>query len=423
MMANMMKKLILWKLRLLSKVFISLNHVEIVAITGSAGKTTAKATMGQIIPKDSIYVPSGAYNTEYGVPLALFDEQVPSNPRDLIAWSTLLLRMFFKLFVPSKFKRIVLEYGADKAGDISYLTSFAHPHIALVTTVLPVHIEGFGSIEAVADEKARLVSCLDVADFAILNFDNPYVRKMADKTVARIISYGQKDADILYSGLKYHEQGMALDITWKGSKLALNIPVVAPQLLPSYLGAIAVGLLLGEDPQQLIGRMAQLRPELGRMNVLAGIKGTTIIDDSYNSNPASAKAALEVLSDFTGRKIAVLGSMNELGEMSESGHREVGQTAAKIADIILTVGQIAGEYLYPVALHKLNKKVVQKFETAAQAGEYLKTIIGKGDVMLFKGSQNGVFVEEAVKCVMLHPEKASELLVRQGNMWQKKKGL
>jgi UDP-N-acetylmuramoyl-tripeptide--D-alanyl-D-alanine ligase len=368
-------------------------------------------------------VPREAYNTEYGVPLALFDVKVPTNPRDLLAWAGLLIKMFGKLFIPSPFKRIVLEYGADKAGDISYLTSFTSPHIALVTTVLPVHIEGFGTIEAIAKEKSKLVSGLRPTDFAILNFDNEYVRAMADQTVARIVSFGKKDADIIYSGLKYSESGMALDVTWKGSKYSLNIPVAAPQLLPSYLGAFAIGLLLGEDPRELTKRLSQIKSEHGRMSVLPGIRESTIIDDSYNSNPESAKAALSVLAEFHGRKIAVLGSMNELGDFSEAGHRQVGEKAAKVADIVITVGTIAGEYMYPVVAEKLNKKFVQRFDTAKEAGMYLKERILKGDVLLFKGSQNGVFTEEAVKCVMLHPEQAGELLVRQGPMWQNKKGL
>jgi len=421
-MIEFVKSVIRWKLRLLSRLYLWLNKIEIVAVTGSAGKTTAKVTIGQILPSKSVYVPKEAYNTEYGVPLALFNLKVPTNPKNLLAWAGLILHMVAKLFVPSGYKRIVLEYGADRVGDISYLTSFAHPHIAVVTTVLPVHLAGFGTLEAVAREKGRLVECLSTKDFAILNFDNPLVQKMAKNTQATIISFGQHDADILYSDLKFSEAGMSLDITWKESKYALNIPVVAPQLLPSYLAAFAVGLVLGEDPQDLTRKFAHISPEKGRMNLLKGIKGSMIIDDSYNSNPESAKAALDVLSKFGGHKIAVLGSMNELGDFEKLGHEEVGEMAAKVADEVVVIGETAAKYLYPVALAEIGQDSIRKFVTAKQAGEYLASTVTKKDVLLFKGSQNGVFAEEAVKAILAEPGRASELLVRQGPMWQNKKG-
>lgn len=422
-MANLLKKLIQWKLRLLAGAYVRFKKIEIVAITGSAGKTTAKNTISQIIPNNIIFVPKDTYNTEYGVPLTLFSEKVPENPRDLLSWGGVFFRMFGKLFQKAQFQRIVLEYGADKVGDIAYLTSFAKPHIALITTVLPVHLEGFGSVDNVANEKEKLVSSLTKNDFAILNFDDPRVKKMADSTRARIVSFGKENADITYSGLKYNETGMALDVNWKGNKYQINIPVVAPQLIPSYLGAFAVGLLLGEDPKQLVRKFGHIIPERGRMNILAGLNGSVIIDDSYNSNPESAKAALNVLSKFTGHKIAVLGSMNELGDFSKAGHEEVGDIATKIADEVIVVGSIAEKYLYPVVLKKMNNNVVQKFVTSKEAGDYLKPRVKKGDILLFKGSQNGVFIEEAVKCVLADHGKADELLVRQGSMWQKKKGM
>lgn len=421
-MTEIFKKIVQWKLRLLAKWYLRLNKIEIVAITGSAGKTTTKVTISQLVPTAAIYVPKEAYNTEYGVPLALFNEEVPVNPKNIFSWVLVLLRMTGKLFVPSSYKRIVLEYGADKPGDISYLVSFAHPHIAVVTTVLPVHLEGFGTVEAVASEKGQLVRALGPADFAILNFDDERVRKMADDTIARVISFGKKDADIIYRGLKYSEAGMSLDATWKGVKYALNIPVVAPQMLPSYLGAFAVGLVLGEDPRELSRRFAQLTAEKGRMNILAGKDGSIIIDDSYNSNPESAKAALSVLGGFPGHKIAVLGSMNELGDFAKEGHKQVADAASVAADELVVIGETASTYLYPVALSQMGKTHVSKFDTADLAGKYLEGTVKKGDIVLFKGSQNGVFAEEAIKYVLKDPQKAHNLLVRQGAMWQNKKG-
>lgn len=421
-MKDLIKKIIKWKLRLLANLYLKLKNIEIIAITGSAGKTTTKKTIAQIIPSDVIYVPKESYNTEYGLPLALFQEKTPDNPKNILAWAGVLMRMVGKLFLKAPYKRIALEYGADKPGDISYLTGFAKPHIAVITSVLPVHLEGFENVDAVALEKSKLIEYLDKNDFAILNFDDLRVHTMANRTRAKVLSIGKADVDVKYSNAKYNEHGMVFDANWKGNDYQINIPVVAPQLIPSYLSAFVVGLLLGMDPKELVKKLTHIVPERGRMNVLAGLAGSTIIDDSYNSNPESAKAALQVLYKYSGHKIAVLGSMNELGDYTKKGHEEVGEMAARIADEVLIVGKIAEEYMYPAVAKKMNNKFVQKFETSDMAGKYLVDKVKKGDVLLFKGSQNGVFMEEAIKYVLAEPKKAADVLVRQGPMWQNKKG-
>lgn len=421
-MADLIKKIVQSILKSLAGLYIRLKKIEIIAITGSAGKTTAKMAIGQITPSNQAYVPEGAYNTEYGVPLALFRESAPRNPRNLAGWMIVIIKMIGKLFLPAPFRAIVLEFGADKSGDITYLTSFAKPHIAIVTTVLPVHLEGFGSVEEVAKEKSQIVRVLGKDDFAILNFDNEYVCEMAEHTEAKVRSFGRVKADLMYDNLRLTEKGMSFDVTWKGEKLKVHLAVAAPQLIPSYLAALLVGLVLGNELSGLVEKLADVHTEKGRMNLLAGVRGSVIIDDSYNSNPESAKAALQVLGMFKGNKIAVLGSMNELGDFTVEGHKQVGEMAASVADEIVTIGELAGEYLYPVVSEKLNKKFVQKFDNPYAAGEYLACRAGEGDIILFKGSQNGVFTEEAAKYVLDRPELASELLVRQGKMWQDKKG-
>jgi UDP-N-acetylmuramoyl-tripeptide--D-alanyl-D-alanine ligase len=421
-MSDLIKKIIQGILRNLAGLYIRVKKIDIIAITGSAGKTTTKMTIGQIVPGDQVYVPEGAYNTEYGVPLALFREKVPVNPRNLFSWCAIILKMAIKLVLPAPYHAIVLEFGADKPGDISYLTGFAKPHIAVVTTVLPVHLEGFGSLEEVAKEKSQLIKALTKNDFAILNFDDDYVCEMAEHTEARVKSFGKIKADLVYDNVRLTESGMSFDIIWKKQRQRVHLPIVGPQLIPSYLSAILVGLILGNDLETLVKHLADIKPERGRMNLLSGVHGSVIIDDSYNSNPESAKAALEVLRRFKGYKIAVLGSMNELGDFTEEGHKEVGKLASIVADQVVTIGETASKYLYPTVVKKMNKKFVQKFENSHQAGEYLAGIVKDGDVILFKGSQNGVFTEEAIKYVLDRPELASELLVRQGKMWQDKKG-
>lgn len=410
--------------RILASSYIRLKEIEVVAITGSAGKTTARHAIKTVLANDkSLYVPEENYNTESGIPSAIFQLRNPESTTSLLPWCNLLFKMLLKFIFKAPYKTIVLEFSADKPGDIEYLISIAKPHIAIVTTVIPAHMQGFGNIETIAHEKGTTVRALSEADFAILNFDNKYVKDMANKTEGKVLSTGSdKKNSLHFEQLKYNETGMVLNLFWKDQKALLEVPVLAPHLIPSLLAAITLALLRGNSLNEAASKMIKFVPEQGRMRILKGKNGSTIIDDSYNSNPESAKAALEVLSHFSGHKIAVLGSMNELGDYAKKGHEEVAETAAKIADEVVVVGEVAGKYLYPVVLKKLNKKFVRKFETSKQAGEYLQDIVTNDDVLLFKGSQNGVFIEEALKYVLLDPQKAPELLVRQSPMWQNKKG-
>jgi UDP-N-acetylmuramoyl-tripeptide--D-alanyl-D-alanine ligase len=171
----------------------------------------------------------------------------------------------------------------------------------------------------------------------------------------------------------------------------------------------------------MLEKLTKVYPEKGRMNLLKGINNSRIIDDSYNANPESTLAALEVLSNFKGRKIAVLGSMNELGAFEKEGHELVAKKASEIADLIIFVGENTLKYSLDVSKRKLSNDFVQYFIDSYSAGDYLKKIIKEGDTVLFKGSQNKIFMEEAAKKVLFDPAIASNVLVRQSKMWQDKK--
>ncbi|MDD3481274.1 MAG: cyanophycin synthetase, partial [Patescibacteria group bacterium] len=160
-------------------------------------------------------------------------------------------------------------------------------------------------------------------------------------------------------------------------------------------------------------------PFKGRMNVLEGKNNSIIIDDSYNANPVSVIRALEFLSTQKGRKIAVLGTMGELGDYEKKGHEEVGEKAAAVADILVTVGETAEKYIPNAASDKgMNREKIKSFSGSDEAGDYLKKIIREGDVILLKGSQNAARMERAVAKILKDPEKASKLLVRQSDFWK-----
>ncbi|MDD5693028.1 MAG: UDP-N-acetylmuramoyl-tripeptide--D-alanyl-D-alanine ligase [Patescibacteria group bacterium] len=409
--------------KILTSLYLKKNKIEVIAVTGSAGKTTTKNTIAQLLEDKITYVPMEDYNTEIGIPLSIFKEKLPGNIFSLKAWLTILWHMKLKLlFKKADYHRIVLEMGADHPGDIKYLTSFVRPKIAVVTTVLPVHTENFNTVADISTEKSQILTRLREKDVAILNYDDDYVKAMKNKTRSHIIWVGQsKKADLWVDNINLSLTGMTFDLHWKGENPLINMQLIAPQLLISLLSALAVCLYLGEDLSILVKRLENIRAQPGRMNLIPGMNGSIIIDDSYNANPSSVVAALGVLDSLPGRKIAVLGNMNELGGFEKDGHIQVGKEAAKICDIVVLIGSVAEKYIKPEVLKKINNRFVKSFETPYQAGEYLETIIQKNDIILVKGSQNKVFAEETVKIIMSDPGESSRLLVRQTEFWQNKK--
>jgi UDP-N-acetylmuramoyl-tripeptide--D-alanyl-D-alanine ligase len=419
-MVKFFKGIIDQVLRFLAYLYLKIKKIKVIAITGSAGKTTTKVALGQFLAEKDIYIPKENYNTETGVPLVIFGEKTPDKIVSL-AWAKIIVSCFIKLFRRAPFKWIVLEVSADKPGDISYLTTFVKPKIAIVTTVLPVHTEEFGSVENIAKEKGNLVKAVSKYGLAILNYDNELVRSMRELTEAGVLWVGEDEkADLRYENIALSPSGLSFDLIWKDQKHTVHTKIIAPQLLISLLSAFAVGIYLKEDIEYLVKRLEEFTPEKGRMNLIEGKRGSLIIDDSYNANPGSTIAALEVLGQMPGRKIAALGSMRELGKIEKTAHIEVAKVAAKNADIVVTVGEVANHFLAD-EFEKLTKKKVERFTSSIKAGEYLAGLVEKDDVVLAKGSQNTIFMEEAVKKIMAHPEKAADELVRQSKMWEDKK--
>jgi UDP-N-acetylmuramyl pentapeptide synthase len=186
--------------------------------------------------------------------------------------------------------------------------------------------------------------------------------------------------------------------------------------------AFAAGDLMGLTHGEITAGLKKLRAVPGRMNILAGIEGTTILDDTYNSSPASVRASLELLTAWpvAGRRIAILGSMNELGSDGPKYHTEAGVLASGV-DLLVTVGDLANRYLAPAAIHAgLDPSMSITAASPYAAGQHLKLLVRPDDVILAKGSQNGVFCEEAIKILLGNPEDAAQL-VRQSPAWKKSK--
>ena len=328
-------------------------------------------------------------------------------------------------------KILVLELGADHPGDIAALVELVAPRVGVVTTVGPAHLEFFETQDAVAREKAALVARLPGHGIAVLNADDRLVAEMRRRTHARVITYGfAPNADVRASDLAYLGPaagegvggGMRCTVSAGQETATLQLPkVLGRHLVTTVLSALAVGVAYDLTLAEAAASLAAWEPLPGRMRVVAGIKGTTVIDDTYNSSPLAAHAAVQVLHDLPSgehRKFAVLGDMLELGAASEAAHRELGEAvAASGTDELICVGELARDIDRGAQAAGMSADHCYQFADAAAAGVFLQGRLSSGDIIPVKGSQ-GVRLERVVKELMADTQRANEMLVRQGREWE-----
>lgn len=422
-MKNIIRKFISLALGLLAKKKIAKHKPLIIGITGSVGKTTTKEAINLVLKnRFKVLSPQRSYNTEIGLPLAVFNETVPSNLYSFTGWLKIFIHCI-QSFGDKEYPQIlILEYGLDQPGDIQYLTSLIKPDISVITFVSLAHSVNFGSLEEIAEEKRNLIKPLTNQNWAILNFDNTYIQKMASQTRARVLSFGIKNESTargkdIQEGLK----SLSFKLIYQKKSYPLKTKILGSHLVYNLLAGFCVGIALGLKPEDIIKYLSKFESPPGRMKLISGIKGSLIIDDSYNASPESMDAALEFFKKIhsRGRKIAVLGMMNELGKWGPVEHQKVGQKAAPIIDILITVGDLANKYLTKGALELgFKKKNIFSFSDSKKAGDFLKKIIVYDDLILVKGSQNNIRMEWLVEKIMSEPQKAQDLLVRQGSEWK-----
>jgi len=315
--------------------------------------------------------------------------------------------------------------GADKIGDIAYLTDFVKCDIGVVTAVgeIPVHVEFFQGPAQVAREKSNLVRCLSKTGWAILNYDDEQVRAMAARTTGQVFTYGFSDkADLRAFNLEQHLEemanaGLVFKVDYQGNTMPIKLRGIFGQYQAyAVLAAAAVGLVFKINLVEIAQALKEYRAPAGRLRLLRGIKNSWILDDTYNSSPSSALGALGVLEQMPGRKIAALGDMLELGAFTEEAHRKIGVKAAGVLEYLLAVGERSIFLADEAKKNGLPEDRIRHFASAEEAGCFLQEIIQEGDVILVKGSQ-GLRMEKIVKEIMAEPDKAKELLVRQDEAW------
>src|SRR5919108_3584287 len=294
--------------------------VPIVAITGSAGKTTTKELIAHVLGRRlRVHKSAGNLNTYTGIPMTVFE----MDPRDRV---------------------LVVEYAMSRAGEIRELTRAAPPTIGVVLNVGLAHVGLLGSIEAVAAAKRELVEGLAPGGLAVLNADDPRVRAMS--AVARRLSfYGiAPDAQVRADKIRLHGlEGSSFMLLTPRGKTEVYLRLPGQHSISNALAAAAVALEFGFDAAAIASALHGFTPPARRMNILTGRNGATVIDDSYNASPGSMQAALEVLRAAPRGivKIAVLGDMLELGDHAAQAHEEIGSVAGKSADLLIALGEFA----------------------------------------------------------------------------------
>ncbi len=341
------------------------SDVRVIGITGSVGKSTTKELVADVLSRRYKTVRSpGNLNNEIGLPLSL-------------------------LRLTEAHERAVLEMGFYIPGEIGLLCDIAKPQIGVVTNISEVHLERAGSLDAIVCGKGELVEALPPAPegVAILNYDEPLVRELAERTQARVFYYGiSPEADIWASDVEgLGLEGLRCAIHHGEDVIHCRVPLLGRHSVHTILRAASVGIVEGLSWAEIIGGLQATHSQL-RLVAVQTASGALLLDDTYNAAPTSVIAALNLLDDLDGRKIAVLGDMLELGEFEERGHRMVGARAAQVVDLLITVGERAKWIAKEARAARLIDNQVVVLGNGDEVIEYLDEKVGEGDVVLVKGS-------------------------------------
>jgi UDP-N-acetylmuramoyl-tripeptide--D-alanyl-D-alanine ligase len=429
---NVFKKSIVYLLTLESKLVIRKYKPKIIGVTGTVGKSSTKDAIYTALSRAlSVRKTKKSQNSEIGLPLTILGCSNPQDSMSILGWLGILFEGAKLILLPNHYPEwLVLEIGADHPGDIESATSWIHPDVAVITKLskVPVHVEFFPSVEDVIREKSFLVSALKEGGTLVLNADDEDVVNMRHLTSEKVIYFGQSpEADLRADNYQVmydpddRPNGIVFDIDSKMENDKFQVLLkgtIGTHFMYPILAALAVTEAIKENVIQASKSFRTHEPTPGRMRIIPGLHGSTIIDDTYNSSPVAAAEALYTLRDVKAkRRIAVLGDMLELGKFSIEEHKKAGALASKCADILITMGP-RSEYT-AMSAREAGLKEVREFSDSREAGRYLAEMITKGDVVLVKGSQ-GVRAERAVIAIMENPGDKEKLLVRQDAEWRER---
>ena len=381
---------------------------KVVVITGSIGKTSTKEAIYSVLSgKFKTRRSIKNYNNEIGVPLTILN--CDSGEKSLWKW----IRIFIKAIILNILKDknypelLVLEMAADKKGDIKYLMDIIPRKllkVAVLTAITPVHLEFFETVNNIFEEKTTPFSYLGGEELAVINMDNCDVYRVKQKINSKLLTYGlSKDADINITEIKHNNSGLEFKINYKDETISSELKdAIADYQLYPLLASIGVGTYFSLELDEMIRFLKSYKILSKRMQKFEGIKNSIIIDDTYNSSPEALKKAIQALVNisFGQRKIIVLGDMLELGNDSETMHKQAGEIISKTdIDFLITFGEKA-KYIFEEAIkNNFSEDNAFHFNNKEKIVELLKNEIKKDDVVLVKGSR-GMEMEKIVEKII-----------------------
>jgi UDP-N-acetylmuramoyl-tripeptide--D-alanyl-D-alanine ligase len=402
-----------WQLKRLTKK----NKIFVIAVAGSIGKTSTKFALAHVLSQSfKVRYQEGNYNDAVTVPLIFFGQKEPSlhNP---FGWAWVFLKNELALKRHFPYRIVVVELGTDAPGQMQLFSKYLHVDIGVITAIVPEHMANFADLDAVAQEESALAA-----------FSN---KIYANKDLITPAHLGHLPPNTTTYGINTDADIRMKNVTWNGGEEVsfdvmlggLNFlhgqheKLTEPQLY-SICAAVAVATELEQPTKAIDQGIRSIKPVSGRMQHLHGLNSSLILDDTYNASPESVIGALDTLYRMNAsQKIAILGNMNELGKYSEAEHTRIGEYCdPQELSFVATIGPDANKYLAPAAQKR--GCLVKSFDNPVDAGNFVKERLRTDTVVLAKGSQNGVFAEEAIKQLLALPAD-SKLLVRQSKYWMK----
>lgn len=395
----------------------------VVGVTGSTGKTTTKEAIYQVLrEKYLVSRNEGNYNNELGVPLAIIRMKKPEN---VLSWLWFFWQSRQEVRGMTNYPAcLVLELAADKMGDIKHLCDLVKPSIGVVTNVGESHLEFFGSLRNTAKEKRSVVECLPKNGRAIINNDDELVLAMQKRTKAKVLTYGfNKGAMVNALNVRIDEDKTSYKLVYNGSVVPVSLKLIGFPAVRASLAAVAVGLSMDMDILQVVNGLSKWQALPGRMSPIKGKRKMMIIDDSYNASRDSMVEAFESIKNMMTvkrRKVAILGSMWELGKATVESHTEVGRRASRLFDVLLLVEEHASIMFQAAVAERKSDEGIFVYKNTSDLLEDVDVKLFDGDLVLVKGSQARNRLEKVVKHLMANPKDADKVLVRQGKEWQNK---
>lgn len=430
-MKSTLRNIIVYILKLESRLILWKYKPKIVAITGSVGKTSTKDAVYSVL-SGITYVRKSekSFNSEIGLPLTILG--CPNGWNIPHIWLLNMLEGLWLFVWPHKYpKWLILEVGIGKPGDMKKTASWLKTDVVIMTAIgeTPVHIEFFNSRKHLVEEKSSLIKTLKKDGLLILNADDETVLGMKTKAKSRVITYGfNKDADLVGStdSIFYDEKEEPAGIIFRVDENGTSLPVIIEGVfgrnhLYASLATLALSSGLKLNMLNAVNMLKNYEIPPGRMRLLDGINNSKIIDDTYNSSPFACEAGLKTLKEVKvkGRKIAVLGDMLELGKHTKEAHEKIGKIVQENADILVVVGPRSEAIKEGAVEALMDFNNIFSYSNSKEAGDFLKTFVKENDLIFVKGSQ-GMRMERTVEMILKDQKNKSKLLVRQDDEWKKR---